>query len=150
MSNAPQDPYGPTPDQGAPQQPQPQQPQYAQQPPAYAQPAAPAPQPPYGGYAPASSREKNWMGLTSLILSLVGLFTWFTAIAGIVFGHLSLSAAKRGEADNRGTGLAGLIIGYVVTVLGIVAMIVFFVVIGWVVSECGGDNPADWCTDPNA
>ncbi|WP_062299523.1 DUF4190 domain-containing protein [Demequina maris] len=144
MTNAPQDPYGPTPDQGGVQ---PQQPMYAQQPPAYAQQPAPQAQPPDGGYAPASSREKNWMGTTSLILSLVGLFTWFTAIAGIVFGHLSLSAAKRGEADNRGTGLAGLIIGYVITILGIVAMIVLFVAIGWIASECGGDNPADWCTE---
>ncbi|MDN4475857.1 DUF4190 domain-containing protein [Demequina sp. SYSU T00192] len=141
MTYPPQDPYGPAPDQGGFQ---------PQQPPAYAQQPGVPGQPPYGGQAPASSTEKNWMGITSLILSLVGLFTWVTAIAGIVLGHLSLSAARRGEADNRGTGLAGLIIGYVVTVLGVIAMIVFFVLIGWVVSECGGSNPADWCTDTNA
>ncbi|WNM23563.1 DUF4190 domain-containing protein [Demequina capsici] len=125
----------PTPQYAQPQHPQPP---YPQQP--YAQPYAPAP------YGPQSGTEKNWMGITSLVLSLVGLFTGITAIAGIVFGHLSLSAVKRGEANNRGLGLTGLIIGYVVAVLGILATIAFLVFIGWIGTQCGGDNPASWCT----
>lgn len=132
MTTSPQDP-----------QPQPQpQPQYAEAPPPrYAPPPS---------YRNDPATEKNWMGTTSLILSLVGLFTWFTAIPGIVFGHLSLSAARRGEADNRGMGLAGLVIGYVVAVLGLVfwvfVVIAMIAGIGFVISECGGDNPAEWCT----
>lgn len=133
-----------------PGQPQYPQQQYAQQPP-QGQPQQPYAQPypaqPYAAPAgPIAGREKNWMGTTSLVLSLLGLVTGITAIAGIVFGHLSLSAAKRGEADNRGQGLAGLIIGYVLLVLGILATIAFFVFIGWIANECGGSNPADWCT----
>ncbi|WP_062460995.1 DUF4190 domain-containing protein [Demequina soli] len=125
MSDAPQDPYAP------------QQPVYAQAP-GYAQPAP--------GYGPPPATEKNWMGITSLVLSLVGLFTWFTAIPGVIFGHLSLSAARRGEADNRGLGLAGLIVGYVVIALGILGMIALLALVGWAVDTCGGSNPADICT----
>ena len=54
--------------------------------------------------------SKNWLA----IVAIVGAFV--LPPAGIVFGHLGLSAAKRGEADNRGLALAATIIGYVVTV----------------------------------
>lgn len=149
MSDAPRDPVNPaehtepTPSYQAAPPPAPApQPPYAQAP--YGQPqyaAQPYTQPP----AAAGTTDKNWMGITSLILSLAGLFTGITAIAGIVFGHLSLSAVKRGEADNRGVGLAGLITGYVITALGIIGLILFVVAIGWVGVECGGSDPAAWC-----
>ncbi|WP_062381275.1 DUF4190 domain-containing protein [Demequina pelophila] len=94
--------------------------------------------------------EKNWMGTLSLVLSLLGLFTWFTAIAGIVLGHLSQSAAKRGEADNQGMGLAGLIVGYVIVGIGMLLLVAVVALTlgfaGWAIGECAGSNPADWCT----
>ncbi|WP_062520108.1 DUF4190 domain-containing protein [Demequina silvatica] len=132
--STPQEPFDPAAPRPVPpyaQAPQPAPQQYAQQP-----------------YAPqrVAGTEKNWMGVTALVLSLAGLFTGITAIAGIVFGHLSLGAVKRGEADNRGVGLAGLIIGYVITVLGILVLIGLFAAFGWLAFECGGDSPADWCT----
>ena len=125
---------------------QPQQPQYAA--PQYAQPQYAQPGPPAG---PRPGTEKNWMNITSLALSLGGLVTGITVIPGIIFGHLGLSAAKRGEADNRSLGLAGVITGYVILALGLlalVAVLVFFgAFFGEIVQECTGDNPADWCTD---
>ena len=96
------------------------------------QPAAPT------GYAQAPSaytnvaQSKNWMNLVSLIASISTIITGIGWIVGVVFGHLGLAAVKRGEADNRSLGLAGLIIGYVLGALGIlafIAYIVFFVVI---------------------
>lgn len=112
------------------------------QPPQYGVPPSQYGQPPiYKNPAEA----KNWMNITSLVLSLSGLLLGITAIAGIVFGHLGLAAAKRGEANNRSMGLAGLIIGYVLTALGLLVIIGYIVFIGVVVSQCGGDNPASWC-----
>jgi len=138
MSDTPEDPFAQQPPQpqGHPQQ-------YAQ--PQYAQPGYP---PQYYAQpgAPRNGTQKNWMGITSLVLSLVGLLTWFTAIAGIVFGHLGLAAARRGEADNRGVSLGGLITGYVIAVLGLLMGIAMIAFLAWAASECGGDNPADWCT----
>ncbi|WP_297081474.1 DUF4190 domain-containing protein [uncultured Demequina sp.] len=138
-------PAYPPPDPGphVPHDPQPGfQQQYAQ--PGLGQPAYP-PQYAYPGTYRAGT-QKNWMGIISLVLSLVGLLTWFTAIPGIVFGHLGLAAAKRGEANNRGLSLGGLITGYVVLVLGILATIAIFAFFAWGASQCGGDIPADWCT----
>ncbi|MFV0286125.1 MAG: DUF4190 domain-containing protein [Demequina sp.] len=154
-----------------PQQPQPGAPHYAAPPQGSAQYGAEAPQygapqngpPHYGapqysqpGYpvGPRPGTEKNWMNITSLALSLGGFVTGVTFIPGIVFGHLGLSAAKRGEADNRGLGLAGLIIGYVMLgliVVGlVVATVLFATLVTGVVEDCGGSSPAEWCSDSTA
>ena len=164
MTNTPQDPNpGQAGDPSQPAQPpQHQQPQYGAH--QYGAPQYGAPQygaPQYGapqGYAPAPGpnpgQAKNWMGITSLVLSLAGLITGITAIAGIVLGHLSLSAVKRGEADNRGIGLAGLITGYVLVGLGIlgtiIAIVFFGAIFGTLVEECTGDDPAAWCSEDGA
>ncbi|MFV0632818.1 DUF4190 domain-containing protein [Demequina sp.] len=147
MSTTPNDPYDstgsappPPPEQAGGQQP----PQYAQTPQQYQQYGQPQYAQPYGGQP--GNTEKNWMGVTSLVLSILGFFTGITAIGGIVFGHLGLGAAKRGEADNRGMALAGVIIGYIIVVLSILAIIAILAFSGWLIGECGGSNPADWCT----
>ncbi|WP_062069145.1 DUF4190 domain-containing protein [Demequina sediminicola] len=144
--------------QGAPQnppqygqQPNPQQ-AYAQQPPQQPYPGQASPPPAYG--APQYGQQqpykdpataKNWMNITSLILSLSSLLVGITLIPGIIFGHLGRSAAKKGEANNGGLGLAGLVVGYVFLALSIIALIVFFVFIGNVIDDCSGPNPESWC-----
>lgn len=87
----------------------------------YGQPyAAPGYSQPWGTsglqYAPRS--DKNWLGITSLILSIVGV-----SLGGVIFGHLGLGAVKRGEASNRGIALAGTIIGWVGLALGVIAVV---------------------------
>lgn len=90
---------------------QPAQPQYGYGAPAYAAPAAPT---------------KNWMGITSLVTSLLGI-----SLLGIIFGHLGMSAAKKGEADNKGLAIAGLVLGYLglvggVLLIALIALPLFF------------------------
>jgi len=111
-------------------------PAYAQQPPPAQYPAPNSssypPQPPAGyGYAPVyapTAAPKNWMGITSLILSLVTPIFVITAIPGVVFGHLGLAACKRGEANNRGLALAGVIVGWVMIGLGIFSVAILVLV----------------------
>ncbi|GMA36861.1 DUF4190 domain-containing protein [Demequina litorisediminis] len=138
---------------------QPSQPQYAVPPQGstpYGTPHYGAPQYSQPGYpvGPRPGTEKNWMNITSLALSLGGFVTGVTFIPGIVFGHLGLSAAKRGEADNRGLGLAGLIIGYVMLALIVIGLVVatvlFATLVTGVVEDCGGSSPAEWCSDSTA
>lgn len=119
---APADPYGPPP--GAiPPQPQYGAPQFAA--PQYGtQPYAP-PQ-----YSTPSDNPKNWMGIVSLVTSLLGM-----SIIGIVFGHLGLNAVKKGQANNKGLSIAGLIIGY----LGLVASIIAVFVVISVLGACADD-----------
>lgn len=68
-----------------------------------------SPEPPEDGTpnGPADS-GRNWLGLTAFIASLLG-----GGLIAIVLGHLGLRAAARGKATNRGTALAGTILGYV-------------------------------------
>lgn len=87
----------------------------AQYHPGYAVAAYPPPPPTGYMYAPgpgAVATSKNWMGITSLILSLGTLLFGITFIPGLVLGHLGLSAVKKGEANNYGVALAGVIIGW--------------------------------------
>lgn len=97
-------PYTP-PQYGAPQYPNPAQPPYGQ---------------PYGSpYAPGAGQQKNGMGVAALVLGILAILTgWFLlgvvpGILAIVFGVIGRGRAKRGEANNGGLALAGLICGIV-------------------------------------
>lgn len=100
-------------------------------PPQYGAPQYAAPQ--YGAAqygAPVRQNPKNWMGIVSLVTSILGM-----SLIGVIFGHLALSANKKGEADNRGLSLAGLILGYIGLVAGIIITIVVLAALG----SCAGD-----------
>jgi peptidyl-prolyl cis-trans isomerase B (cyclophilin B) len=73
------------------------------------------PPPPYGAYPPP--RPTNALAIVSLVCAFV------FAPLGIVFGHISLSQIKRSGEQGRGLALAGLIIGYVVTALTVVVVV---------------------------
>lgn len=150
MSNSPDDPFAQVSDGSQP----PQQPQMPQAPPPqpcyaaapqYGQPQYAQSQYAYPPPGPNPGTAKNWMGITALVLSLASILTGITAIGGIIFGHMSVAAAKRGEADNGGMGRAGLIIGYIFVMLGILAAVGTIWFIGVVAAECSGRYPADWC-----
>ena len=103
------------------------QPGYAQQgyaQPGYAQPGYPGAMPPPLPYAP-NAQPKTWMNWVALGCGLGALLTCVSFIPAIVFGHLGLAAAKRGEAGARGAGITGLVFGYLFLVITIVYVVVF-------------------------
>jgi uncharacterized membrane protein HdeD (DUF308 family) len=62
------------------------------------------------------------IGILALVLVLLLLFSPLGALLGLVavlFGILGLIRANRGEADNRGQALTGLITGAVALLFGI-------------------------------
>ena len=75
------------------------------------------------------------MNIVSLIASISSPITGFGAIVGIIFGHLGLGAVKRGEANNRGMGLAGLIIGYILVAIGVLGFIAYLGLFVWAASS---------------
>jgi peptidyl-prolyl cis-trans isomerase B (cyclophilin B) len=87
------------------------------------------PSPPYGYptgyYGYPQPQPTNAMAIVSLVCAL--LF----APLGIVFGHISLSQIKKTGEEGRGLAIAGLVIGYMITTLTVVAtvLIVLFVVV---------------------
>jgi peptidyl-prolyl cis-trans isomerase B (cyclophilin B) len=90
--------------------------------------AYPPPPPPYGGYPVGygypQPQPTNSMAIASLVCAFL------LAPLGILFGHISLSQIRKTGEEGRGLAIAGLVIGYVITVLSIVIVVlgVLFVV----------------------
>ncbi|TSD96645.1 DUF4190 domain-containing protein [Skermania sp. ID1734] len=78
------------------------------------------PPPPPGQfyYQPFAPRKTNGLAIAALVCSL------FFAPLGILFGHISLSQIKRTGDEGRGLAIAGLVIGYIFTVVGVVVTVV--------------------------
>lgn len=114
-------------------------------PPAYLPPPEPQwnpppnPWPPPYSYqypAPPPPRPKPTNGLAIASIICAVLF----APLGVLFGHMSLSQIKKTGEEGRGLAVAGLIVGYsltVVTVVSVVASAMFF---SWVGNEFGKLN----------
>ncbi|WKV71600.1 DUF4190 domain-containing protein [Streptomyces sp. PCS3-D2] len=86
-----------------------------------------------GAYPPYGRRPSNGFGVTALvlgILAVVGCVTSFLAVAlgigAVVFGALGKGKANRGEADNGGVALAGIILGAIGIVLGLLMLFALF------------------------
>ncbi|MFD5394188.1 DUF4190 domain-containing protein [Streptomyces sp. NPDC127097] len=68
-------------------------------------------------------QSRNGMGITALVLGIVGVvlglliilfwMSWLPALLAVVFGSVGLSQARRGRATNKGMALAGVILGVV-------------------------------------
>jgi uncharacterized protein YacL len=104
-------------------------------------PAPPAqPAPAYGTGAPAynasspsygapASQKTNVLAIVSLVSS------FFISIVGIITGHIALSQIKKTGEQGRGLAIAGLIIGYIGLVVGIILAIVWFAILGAAISS---------------
>lgn len=119
-------PPGSFPGSGAPSYPYPPSPAgpgyYGAYPGAY-----PPPPMPYGGYPMAPpAAPRNGLGIAALVAAIIGVVSSFTVVGGVllglvavVLGVLARGRVKRGEADNGGVALAGVIIGALSIVLGL-------------------------------
>ncbi|MFI8978305.1 DUF4190 domain-containing protein [Nocardia asteroides] len=132
--STPQYPQQPAPPPSQPQYPnyqQPSAPQYAQQPPAQPQPYGAYPA--AGGYQPYGAYPQpqgtNGLAIGSLVASLVGLCTCVGSIVGIVLGVMALNQLKERGGEGRGMALAGIWIGAITLVLGLL-YVVFVIVLG--------------------
>jgi hypothetical protein len=90
-------------------------------------------QAPAGGYPtagyPAARPRRNGMGVTALVLGVVALtlvvlllfspLGAFLGLLAVLFGILGLMRANRGEADNRGQAVAGLVTGGIALLVGV-------------------------------
>ena len=92
----------------------------------YSQPLPPPPGgAPYG--APPGGARKNGLGTAALVLGVLALLASWTVVLGfllgipaVVLGALGRGRAKRGEADNGGVAVAGLVLGLVSLVIAAV------------------------------
>mgnify|MGYP003287506270 CR=1 FL=1 len=101
------------------------------QPPVDRPPDSPPPTPPGGGYGayPVTQPRRNGMGTTALILGVVALVLVvlilfsplgaFLGLLAVIFGILGIVRVNRGEADNRGQAVTGLVTGAVALLVGL-------------------------------
>ncbi|WP_327255177.1 DUF4190 domain-containing protein [Streptomyces sp. NBC_01244] len=103
---------------------------------------------PGGGYPghPAYPSRSNGFGITALVLGILSVVTCYLGllfgVPAIIFGVLGRGKAKRGEADNGGLALAGIITGAVgiVTSCVLIALVIFAVIYG----DSGSDSDSDY------
>ncbi|POH74284.1 disulfide bond formation protein DsbA [Arthrobacter glacialis] len=95
-------------------------------------------QPPYGQYPPMPAPGGKGGTNTLAIVSLVSSF--FVGIAGVITGHIALSQIKRTGEEGKGLAIAGLVIGYVMTLAAIVGVIA--VVVSLFLAGVAADNAA--------
>lgn len=106
----------------------------------------PPQQPYYGGFQPPPPAPKNGLGISALIIAIVGLLFCWTVAGGVVLGVLAAilgivgyGKAKRGQATNAGIAIAGIVLGALSVVVGLVFIPIW---IG-VFSEVGGTDYMD-------
>jgi hypothetical protein len=112
-------------------------------PPAYSAPAYSAPESaPYAApgangytapYAGAPVAKTNTLAIVAIILGFV------VPIGGIITGHIALSQIKKTGEQGHGLALAGTILGYVFTAIGIVYLI-FVIGLFFAAGVSGGFN----------
>lgn len=86
---------------------------------------------PYGQPDPYGRRPTNTLAVLALV------FAFLIAPLGIVFGHIARGQIKRTGEEGDGLALAGLIIGYIFTALGILAVIVWIAFFGLLAAAFG-------------
>ena len=75
----------------------------------------------YGGMSP-NPTEKNWMGITALVLGVLSLCCGiFTGIPAVIFGVLGIQAESNGQANNKALSITGIVLAVVAVVLNIIA-----------------------------
>jgi membrane-bound ClpP family serine protease len=82
----------------------------------------------YGGH-PAARPRRNGMGTAALVLGILALVLVvlilfspvgaFLGLLAVIFGIVGIVRVGRGEADNRGQAVAGLVTGAVALVIGL-------------------------------
>lgn len=126
-----------------------QQPQYGAYqggyppPPQGGYPPPPQGYPGYPGYPQAPAAPKNGLGIASLVVAIIALLSVFGGIVlgvvAVILGFLGWGRAKRGEANNGGIAVAGIVLG----VLSIIEAIVMIWLAVWGFNEVGGTDYID-------
>jgi uncharacterized protein DUF4190 len=101
----------------------------------------PAPPPlPYATQLSPAIAPRNGLGTAALVIAIVGLLSCFTIVGGVllgiaavVMGFMGRGRVKRGEANNGGVAIAGVVLGF----LSIVAGLVFIPIYYYLVSQTG-------------
>jgi hypothetical protein len=99
--------------------------------------------PPYSGYMPPPTAPKNGLGIAALVVAIIALLTVVggvvLGVVAIILGFLGWGRARRGEANNGGIAIAGIVLGF----LSIIEAIVVIGFALWGFDQAGGTDYVD-------
>jgi hypothetical protein len=81
--------------------------------------------PPPGGFGGAPTKT-NTLAIASLVCAVLGLLCGVGSILGIVLGVVALNQIKQTGEGGRGLAQAGIVVGAIFVVLGIVGYAIYF------------------------
>lgn len=93
----------------------------------YGQPYGPPYGPPYGQLGPAP--RTNGMAIAALACGIGGFFVFPASIAAVVLGHIARREIRETGEGGGGMATAGLVLGYVGTVIAALLVIGFAVAV---------------------
>lgn len=106
----------------------------------------PPPPQPYSGYSTPPQMMRNGLGIAALVVALLSLPAAVTIIGGlilgitaIVLGFMGRGRASRGEANNGGVAVAGIVLGALGVLLSLVLIVVAVVFGRWFMDWGGRD-----------
>jgi Domain of unknown function (DUF4190) len=103
----------------------------------------PPPPPPYSGYTPPPTAPKNGLGIAALVVAIIALLSVVggvvLGVVAIILGFLGWGRARRGEANNGGVAIAGIVLGFL-SIIEAIAVIGFAL---WGFDRAGGTDYVD-------
>jgi hypothetical protein len=95
------------------------------------------------GFTPPPLAPKNGLGIASLVIAIVGLLTTVggivLGIVAVIIGFVARGRVKRGEANNGGVAIAGIVLGF----LAVLAAIAWVAIAVICLHEVGFTNYVD-------
>lgn len=82
--------------------------------------------PPPGGFGGGAPTKTNTLAIASLVCAVLGLLCGVGSILGIVLGVVALNQIKQTGENGRGLAQAGIVVGAIFVVLGIVGYAIYF------------------------
>ena len=93
----------------------------------YPPPYPPPPPQPYSGFTPPPTGPRNGLGITALVLAILGLvFCWSVAggvilgLCAIIIGFVARGRVSRGQATNGGIAIAGIVLGFLAIIVSLI------------------------------
>ncbi|MCW2690364.1 MAG: hypothetical protein JWR37_5254 [Mycobacterium sp.] len=106
----------------------------------------PPPAPYSGGFSAPPTGPKNGLGIAALIIAIVALVSVWSVFGGIILGIVAVvigfaarGRVKRGEANNGGIALAGILLGFLAIIVGIIFIPIWISVF----NQVGGTDYVD-------
>lgn len=113
--------------------------------------ATPTPMPTAPGQAPAGQPLKQGLAITSLVLGIVGccVFPVLPSIAAAITGGIAMKKAKAEphEYGGHGMALAGLILGIIGALIGLMIVIGYGAILLSIPAECWSNPEAPGCDE---